>query len=313
MGIRVNETPNTAAIAGLLQQTANKGKAGAIAAQTDDKGPAGSNGESRENATSGNENEARRALQQSLGQDTGEGDSQGEDREGEAGADTGDKTHDAVSLDDLAKMLDVPVKEVYGVQIPVGNGATATLGQLKDAYKRVAGFDAEKSKFDDHRRKQENEILVARRETDGLVRHLMGSGRVSQDDIAAVRKITQSQQQREYSAMLAVRPEWSDKAQREADFDAFVELGAEYGFSDVEMRNVPDHRILKMLYDFSAAKRHARQQGNGKTPPSMHGGSRSPAARTPTLAERKRQAAGGGQAARLALSAEILTGKIKLE
>ncbi len=220
---------------------------------------------------------------------------------------------DEVSLKDLAEMLDVPEKELYSVKLPLGNNEFTTLGQFKDTFKRLQKIDDEQAAFAEHRRKQENEILVARRQTEALVNMLVQTGQVTPDRLAAVENEHRATMIRENKSAQAVMPHWSDPAARERDFDAFVELGAEYGFSDVEIRNIPDHRILKMLYDFSAAKRHAKESKNGKTPPKTIGGQSKVKQKSSTLAERKRQAKRHGGAVKNQLIADMITGKQPLD
>ena len=217
---------------------------------------------------------------------------------------------DIVTLDDLAEMLDVPAREVYTVSIPLGGGNSATLGEMKDAFKWKQKYDEDESGFQEHRRKQENEILVARRQTEDLVNMLIGTNKIGPEDLAAVESINSARIQRENKAALAAIPTWSNPETRKQDFDAFVELGAEYGFSDVEIRNIPDHRILKMLYDFSASRRYASKKTNGKTPPKQTGGQRRAVKKAPTLAQRKHEAKKGG-AAKTALVTDLLLGKVE--
>ncbi len=228
-------------------------------------------------------------------------------------ADNTDEQDDTVSLDDLAEMLDVPTKEIYSVNIPIGNGEHATLGQFKDAFKRMQKADAEQEQFETHRREQENQILVARRQTEDLVNMLIDGGKITPDDLAAVENINRARLVKENRSALAVMPHWKDPEQRQQDFDSFVQLGADYGFSDVEIRNISDHRILKMLFDFSAQKRHAANKRNGKNPPKQIGGGSKRPGKTSTLAQRKREARKLGGQVKTQLIADMITGKQSLE
>ncbi len=234
------------------------------------------------------------------------------EQEQAADADQPETEDEEVSLKDLAEMLDVDVKDIYGVKLPLGNGETVSLGQYKDTYKRLQKYEADEEAFQENRRNQENQILVARQQAESLIDMLVSQGAMTPKNLEALENMQRSQLQRESKAIQAVIPSWTDPETRQRDYDAFAELGAEYGFSDVEIRAIGDHRILKMLYDFSAARRHAKKQ-NGKTPPKQIGGQSKQPKKVSTLAQRKRDARKHGGAVKQQLIADMITGKQPLE
>jgi hypothetical protein len=222
---------------------------------------------------------------------------------------------DTVSLDDLAEMLEVNTKEIYGVQIPIGGGNFATLGQMKDSFKRIQKFDDERTEFEDYKRDQENQILTGRRQTETMVDMLVRSGQITPETLQQCERMHSARVTKENARVLQVIPSWKDPQQRQRDFEAMVEVGAEYGYSEQEIRNIPDHRDLKVLYDVATARRLKADLKNGKKPPSTIGGRgrTPPKSASRTLAERKREAKRLVGSAKRGLIVDMIAGRVPAE
>lgn len=221
-----------------------------------------------------------------------------------------DAETEGVTLDDVAGMLDVPAKEIYGIQIPIGGGEVVSLGEMKDAFKRVQKFDDEKAEFAEHRRDQENMILTARRQTEDMIGMLVDSGRITPDDLQRLEQTNRARIAQENKRALAVIPSWKDQKVRERDFDLMVDFGSRYGFSDVEIRNIGDHRVLKVLYDAVAGERVKSEVK--KTPPKPVGKPRANQA-PKTLAQRKAEARRLGGATKRQLITDMISGRVPVE
>lgn len=293
------QTSNTGAIASLLVQ-----KAGGDAEQ--------GNGDASRDPVTPVAGEAEDASSENaLDAQAQQGQQENDDGQQSADADAGNEEPvETVSLDDLAEMLDVPSKEIYSVNIPLGGGESAPLGEMKDAFKWKQKFDADDGEYQDHRRKQENEIMVARKQTEELVTMLVGAGRIGPQDLQVLEQTQAARAQRENKSLIAAIPTWSDPATRQADFQALIEFASEYGYSEAEIRNTPDHRALKILYDMSAGR---RAKAGGKIPPKKIGGSpQRKATPAKTLAARKAEAKRLGGRVKTNLVTDMLTGKVKL-
>jgi hypothetical protein len=57
--------------------------------------------------------------------------------------------------------------------------------------------------------------------------------------------------EREHRAMLEAIPEWSDKEVFDRDRASILEVGHEYGFSDDEVGQIMDHRVVKFMRDYA--------------------------------------------------------------
>ena len=75
-----------------------------------------------------------------------------------------------VTLADVAESLDLDSKDLYEIEIPIGQGDDAvSLGQLKDSHKELTKLNATRAAYDEHRTNSENELLVSRRQVAQLI------------------------------------------------------------------------------------------------------------------------------------------------
>ena len=212
------------------------------------------------------------------------------------------------SLKDLSETLDVDVAELYGVSVPISKDENATLGELKDAFKKYGKLKGEREEYDLHRTRTENELMVARRQAEQLMNMGIDQGLITPEVIKQIEDSNRVTTARENRALLSVIPSWQDKGVRQVDFEGMVEMMSGYGFSENEILNIPDHRIVKFLYDQSAARR--LRKGNGKTPPANTGTTRRTIqSKVSTLQQRKSEATTRQQ--KSALISDILTKKVK--
>ena len=153
---------------------------------------------------------------------------------------------------DLAEKLGLEAKDLYGLEITVGDDEVVTVSALKDAYKnqQVAGLEAAKKAADLDVREA---ALVNRQ----LLWDELGSdlAHAIKPEIRA--KIEQHQADREAQErdrFLTALPEYRDKAKFDGFRDDVVKTLQGFGFSVPEM-NIRDHRQLLVLRDLIQTKK----------------------------------------------------------
>jgi len=128
----------------------------------------------------------------------------------------------------------------YAQEIPLSNGTKVTLGELKDFYQAQDARTVELIE-------RENKVMVQYAELQEMGQYLQLPPEVRT-------RIEQQQTQHlqtQHALMLAAIPEFKDQAAFQKGRTAIFELGGEYG---VDLSQVTDHRVVKMLHDFSRLK-----------------------------------------------------------
>ena len=128
----------------------------------------------------------------------------------------------------------------YKQEIPLANGEKRTLGELKDHYQASAAREVAMIERENKVMQQTNEL------------HEMSQYLNLPDDVRQGIARQQIQHlQAQHGLMLQAIPEWKDQATFEKARVAIFNLGEEYG---VDLSKVADHRVVKMLNDFSRLK-----------------------------------------------------------
>ena len=148
---------------------------------------------------------------------------------------------------DLAESAGLDLKELYAVEIPLGDGVKFTLGDIKDRARELLGVDSSRDLLEQDRTSAENEKLVARQELQTVVA-LMGqnlSPELVEHARSELRQSIALERERTFQAI----PEWKEPevAMRErGQINTYLKS---YGFSEAELNNVYDHRLLKLARD----------------------------------------------------------------
>jgi len=166
-------------------------------------------------------------------------------------------TDDVVTLADLAKHLELEPSDVYEMQIPIGEGVTATLGQLKDEFKEYGPAKEYKQALEQDRGEFEKQVLQTRAELNAIVSAIPNEMRES--IITAGREHQAQWAKQQETAVLEAIPDWQDADKRAKDRALIIEYGAEYGFSEPEMTYTQDARTLRMLRDFATMRRELQE------------------------------------------------------
>jgi len=157
------------------------------------------------------------------------------------------ETLDAKSL---AEKLGVTVEEVYSMKFPYGEGGDAiTLGELKDAGIRARTIDQESESLSDERNSFINEQMKSRSELQNIVSMLPDG--IPPELVQAANYQHQQAVQRERVSLLETIPDWRDVAVEKLAREAIATNLKQYGFQDVEISNMLDHRLVKLIHDFT--------------------------------------------------------------
>lgn len=244
-----------------------------------------------------------------------------EDRENQAGESQASQEQEAeatdkpVTLNELAEDIGVEAAELYDVEIKLPNDESVTLGAMKDAYKEFQSIKAERQEYETRTRAEQNKMMVERQQFDALLTAGIREGFVSEQTIQKVNLQHEANLKREASAIAEAIPEWrSDPAKRRDDFKGIYEMLEPYGFSEQEVLNIGQAKIIKFLYDqhktFSAA-RFVKPEPK-PVPRNTGQRRRAPAAKPNKLQQRIAAARANKGTDKQRLIADLITGKQQL-
>lgn len=156
-----------------------------------------------------------------------------------------------------AQALGLTPDELYALEIPLKDGAEpVTLGSMKDTVQAIEGLEAQTVELDERRSQLENEMIVARQQLSSIVELLPT---VPPALIEQAQAAHQEHRDRERSAMLAIKPEWRDGEVWERAQGEMLEAVADYGFGRSDLDLVIDHRLTKLLWDFTTLKKRVAE------------------------------------------------------
>lgn len=173
----------------------------------------------------------------------------------EAAADVQDNSE--INIGALADHLGVEAADVYELEVPIGDGVTATLGQLKDEFKEYGPAKEYQATLHQERGDFEKSVMQTRAELNAIVNAIPPEMRDSVINAGRQHQAQWSKDQE--TAVLEAIPEWADADRRATDRAHLIEDGSEYGFSEAEITYTQDARTLRMLRDFSTMKRELQE------------------------------------------------------
>jgi hypothetical protein len=156
------------------------------------------------------------------------------------------------NIGELADALGVDVKELYDLEIPssVDGEKPYKLGGLKDHMAEREDFTVRSLAFSEKQRKAEAEIVRANAELTEIF-NMLPPKAVSPEARELARNRVATQRKIEGARTLNAIPEWRDEKIREADLNEIVEHLSSYGFDEHYLGNIYDHRMFKILRDFT--------------------------------------------------------------
>ena len=163
---------------------------------------------------------------------------------------------EALTLTLLAKKLDVEIKDLYDVAIPMPDEQeSCTLSELKDQAIKYRRSEVDRLEWDSNQSQQQRDLATAREELQGLVSLIPADYRTPamlekvRDELVRVRET-------EARKTLDRIPEWSDIKQYKADQELMATHAEAFGFKSEELAGVIDARLV--AYIRHNAKREKR-------------------------------------------------------
>lgn len=158
-----------------------------------------------------------------------------------------------LTLAALAEKLGTDAAKLYDLEIPLADGATLKLGELKDAHKAAKALEADRSKVNEERAQSQADRIRDERQLNELLASISPDA-ISPELHQAWQRQQSEQLSREHEALLRRMPEWSDRTVVQRDMAAMVEVGKSYGLSETELGTIRDHRVLALLRDHAKLK-----------------------------------------------------------
>ena len=191
-----------------------------------------------------------------------------------------------LTVKDLADKLDIKPAELYSsLQIDVG-GKSISLSEFKDRAKDLQRADDMLTDARDHALTSENDLLRKNRALQLAMQQL---GRPLTDAEVQRAATIHNEYAREQEALsVAAISDWKDPARQNADYKLIGALLSDYGYTPAESGAIHDHRLVKILRDFSTLTERLKLAGKSEVVTNRPGGKsrRKSAPSTKTAGER---------------------------
>jgi hypothetical protein len=157
--------------------------------------------------------------------------------------------------DELVKATGATKEALYAVEIPLGNGESMTLGELKDRAREYRDIDVARVELDERRERETMEGIDSRRRIAGIMAKLAPVARhLPPDLMQAVEADYREHLQRESAFLRTAAPEWGDPKAAETGRALIVDFLRPYGISAAEVAAFDDHRFILAAHDAAKAK-----------------------------------------------------------
>lgn len=135
----------------------------------------------------------------------------------------------------------IPEAEIdYDLEIPMPDGREPMrLGELKDKVTELERTEAQMIE-------RENALM---RQQDEVNQLLSAAGQLPPELAQQAEQRLQQTLAKEREAMMQAIPEWSDRETYDRDRAGILEVGQQYGFSELEVGQIMDHRVVKFMRD----------------------------------------------------------------
>jgi hypothetical protein len=168
--------------------------------------------------------------------------------------DAGEREADeVVTFKELAEHAGITPGQLYNVKVGLGRGKSATLGELKDAYKGAGELQLERDTWDEEREAAHSELLEAQRQIVETL-SVMPANAVPPGLRARLDQQQHQHLEKERALLYNALPEWRNEKTRSAEKDTIYALAKRYGVSKAETQNITDHRFVRMLRDYAVLK-----------------------------------------------------------
>lgn len=192
-------------------------------------------------------------------------------------------------LKDAAERLGLKPEDLYAIEVPMSDGKTKTLGQLKDLAAKEDDISVRELQHEESRTQRESELRRERAELDELM-SLLPPTALKQEVRDAIRQKVDLGLKRERTKTLEVIPEWRDEAKRTEEIQGIAEYLKDFGFAPSYLLSVSDHRLMKLIRESYLRQKRTRE-AFAKFQPAKASGTKASkpngAAKRPATAPRK--------------------------
>lgn len=193
-------------------------------------------------------------LQEEGGDIQHEQDAQAEDAEPEPEPDpefTEPSKRVRLNPKDIAEKLGVSIKDVYAMGVPFG-GELVPLGKLKDAYQDQERTKSERATNEARSIARENELMAKETQLRQMVKDVAHA--IPPETAAKYEQQYKDYIQREQEAVFTSIPDWTDPAVLATERRAIQKTLRGYGYGEAEIAGLHDHRLVKLIRDYTALK-----------------------------------------------------------
>ena len=166
-----------------------------------------------------------------------------------------------LTVKDLATRLETTPAQLYkSLMIDVG-GKSLSLSDIKDRAKDLHRADDMLTDAREHALTSENDLLRKNRALQIAMQQL---GRpLTEAEVQRAADIHNEYAREQQTLSVAAIADWKDPARQNADYKLIGALLADYGYTPAETGAIHDHRLVKILRDFSTLK--GRIEAAGKS------------------------------------------------
>jgi hypothetical protein len=135
---------------------------------------------------------------------------------------------------------------LYSVKVPIADGETRTLGELKDGYKTAKALETEREQFHVERTAYQTDQRQTQAELQQVLQALPPQTLTPQL-IEQARAQLAEKATRDRAQLLELVPEWRDDLKRAADQAVIEEYVAGFGFTKQDLAGVSEAKLHKLL------------------------------------------------------------------
>ena len=159
----------------------------------------------------------------------------------------------------IAERLGItPDKLFTGMKIPVDGGEPLTLEEFKASGKGLRELTAAQHEFAEKKVAFENSVMTQKQTLEAAIAKIPAEA-LTGEMIAEVRAEHQDTIKRERAALITIRPDLKDPAKWNATRDLLVTHLQPYGFKEIEVDSIVDHRLAKYVIDNAEREKRLRE------------------------------------------------------
>lgn len=166
--------------------------------------------------------------------------------EGEAGESQVDAK--PTSLKALAEKLKLEDKDLYDIEVPMANGESQKLGQLKDFFANAGDLELREMQFEEAKAEAESNLIRTQQEIKELLAEIPKE-HLKPETLEKFRAKRQAQFEEARRETLELIPEWKDEATRTKDITGIIQHLTAYGFPTNYLDSIGDSKTFKYIRD----------------------------------------------------------------